>query len=290
MSIVEKRLCLSLLCPHRPQQAKGASAAGPGLDAEAYRRIQEREGTALEDLVAARLARKREAQAPLLLSDARKYFAVSGGLKDAPGKVEVSRLDRLGQVLEEWTEAGCVRAALLFCPSCPPGETEGLPMPQDPDAGAGSLGGSDGAGGPGGEGGRGPELWGRTLCPGPGQPGSFTRARPPGGAAGSEAAVSLPHAHFLPLQRPKVQMVEQEAGVLQELLRHFWACFPLATAARRDKAQRIHKALSEKYDTLLDLPSQAQGPERQQLSQLVRPLTAVLDAALRKYQDETAAK
>ncbi len=49
---------------------------------------------------------------------------------------------------------------------------------------------------------------------------------------------------------PTVQAVWRGCALaVNELLRHFWPCFPLSSPARRAKAERLRKALSEQYDT-----------------------------------------
>ncbi len=68
-------------------------------------------------------------------------------------------------------------------------------------------------------------------------------------ATGAEAGNGVPSAadpaamlpHLLELQR-------QTALMVNELLRHFWGCFPVSSKPRLDKLRRLHKGLSEQYD------------------------------------------
>jgi len=55
----------------------------------------------------------------------------------------------------------------------------------------------------------------------------------------ADPAAMLPH--LLELQR-------QTALMVNELLRHFWGCFPVSSKPRLDKLRRLHKGLSEQYD------------------------------------------
>ncbi len=61
-----------------------------------------------------------------------------------------------------------------------------------------------------------------------------------GAPSAADPAAMLPH--LLELQR-------QTALMVNELLRHFWGCFPVGNIRPRlDKLQRVQKGLSEQYD------------------------------------------
>ena len=60
-----------------------------------------------------------------------------------------------------------------------------------------------------------------------------------GAPSAADPAAMLPH--LLELQR-------QTALMVNELLRHFWGCFPVSSKPRLDKLRRVHKGLSEQYD------------------------------------------
>ena len=64
-----------------------------------------------------------------------------------------------------------------------------------------------------------------------------------------------------------------------ELLRHFWSCFPLKSAEMAKKAKRIYHAIDKHYDVVESLRKQF-GEAKIPLTQLVNPL----DAAISFYQ------
>ena len=50
------------------------------------------------------------------------------------------------------------------------------------------------------------------------------------------------------LAKPLQEQCRQVVLTCNELLRHFWACLPLTTQPRRDKAARLDRALQLQYD------------------------------------------
>ena len=74
--------------------------------------------------------------------------------------------------------------------------------------------------------------------------------------------------------------------ILNELLRHFWAAFPL-TPARKDKAERLTKALGKLYDDLQELKNVDDHRERQVRTGIIKPMQAVIDAAFDRFRAET---
>ena len=74
--------------------------------------------------------------------------------------------------------------------------------------------------------------------------------------------------------------------ILNELLRHFWAAFPL-TPARKDKAERLTKALGKVYDDLQELKNADGHRERQVRTGIIKPMQAVIDAAFDRFRAET---
>ena len=50
------------------------------------------------------------------------------------------------------------------------------------------------------------------------------------------------------LAKPLQEQCRRVALTCNELLRHFWACLPLTTQPRRDKAARLDRALQSQYD------------------------------------------
>ena len=80
----------------------------------------------------------------------------------------------------------------------------------------------------------------------------------------------------------------QAALTCNELLRHFWACFPANNTARQAKAARIRGALSAQYDTLSALIDSATGAQRLHISRLLKPVQAALDAAFDRFSADQA--
>ena len=92
----------------------------------------------------------------------------------------------------------------------------------------------------------------------------------------------------VPVIRTELQAnLRQLAMTINELLRHFWACFPL-TAQRHRKAERLKQALSDMYDRVLSVQSSVQGTDRIHATQLLRPIIRALDAAIEKFQIASA--
>ena len=58
-------------------------------------------------------------------------------------------------------------------------------------------------------------------------------------AAAADPAAMLPHL---------LELLRQTSLMVNELLRHFWGCFPVSSKPRLDKLRRVHKGLSEQYD------------------------------------------
>ena len=95
---------------------------------------------------------------------------------------------------------------------------------------------------------------------------------------------------------PAEALVPQMQGLLRgtaltcnELLRHFWASFPLTTPAREQRVQRIKAALCEQYDRTTAMQESAHGLERVHITQLLKPLQQALDAALARLDQQAAA-
>ena len=94
---------------------------------------------------------------------------------------------------------------------------------------------------------------------------------------------------------PAEQLVPQMQGLLRgtvltcnELLRHFWASFPLSSAAREQRVKRIKGALCEQYDRTTAMQESAHGLERVHITQVLKPLRQALDAALAKLEQPSA--
>eukprot|EP00873_Tetraselmis_striata_P022489 jgi/Tetstr1/442753/TSEL_030841.t2 len=80
--------------------------------------------------------------------------------------------------------------------------------------------------------------------------------------------------------------LRKQAMMANELLRHFWALFPVSSAARAKKLERLKDALSKQYDHLQAMQEAAHGSDRIYISQVLRPCMQALDAAFTKYDAE----
>lgn len=71
-----------------------------------------------------------------------------------------------------------------------------------------------------------------------------------------------------------------------ELLRHFWAAYPLTSHSLREKAARMKEAMMPLYKKLQTTKESARPEFRHKLSQLVQPLIQALDAAFLHYETD----
>jgi transcription initiation factor TFIIH subunit 1 len=86
---------------------------------------------------------------------------------------------------------------------------------------------------------------------------------------------------------PQMQAVLRETVLtINELLRHFWAAFPLSSPAREARALRIKKALADQYDRTTAMQESSRGIERVHITQLLKPVRLALDTALAKHDRE----
>ncbi|GJP71304.1 hypothetical protein CLOP_g2147 [Closterium sp. NIES-67] len=75
---------------------------------------------------------------------------------------------------------------------------------------------------------------------------------------------------------------------VKELLSHFWATYPVTSAALLAKAERLRDGVSKLYDRLQKLKDGAAGANRHLLSQLLQPFFQSLDAALAQFEADKA--
>jgi transcription initiation factor TFIIH subunit 1 len=68
-----------------------------------------------------------------------------------------------------------------------------------------------------------------------------------------------------------------------ELLRHFWSSFPLATPALQQKELRIFNSMSDLYDQIEAFRSGLAPDKRSQIGQLILPIIQTLDKAIDKH-------
>ncbi|DBA86886.1 TPA: hypothetical protein ACH3X2_005346 [Trebouxia sp. C0005] len=88
------------------------------------------------------------------------------------------------------------------------------------------------------------------------------------------------------LAKPLQEQCRRVALTCNELLRHFWACLPLTTQPRRDKAARLDRALQSQYDRVVAMQQGAEGTERFCIKQLLKPVDNALNASFERYQEE----
>ncbi|KAI5054793.1 hypothetical protein GOP47_0029938 [Adiantum capillus-veneris] len=89
------------------------------------------------------------------------------------------------------------------------------------------------------------------------------------------------------LPRTTKEELLQLSATSHELLRHFWAAFPLTSNTLRDKASRIKGALTQIQNKLQGLLKESEKREyRHPLSQLSQSLTQALDAAILHYEND----
>ncbi|KAH7307552.1 hypothetical protein KP509_22G065100 [Ceratopteris richardii] len=89
------------------------------------------------------------------------------------------------------------------------------------------------------------------------------------------------------LPRGTKEEILQLSATTHELLRHFWAAFPLTSNTLRDKALRIKEALTQLQNKLQVLLKESEKQDyRHSLSQLSVSLTQALDAAILHYEND----
>ena len=81
-------------------------------------------------------------------------------------------------------------------------------------------------------------------------------------------------------------LVRQAVLTVNELLRHYWASVPARTPARAARAARLAAALASQYDRVTAMVEAAVGTERGHVQRLLKPVTAALDAALARQEEE----
>ncbi|KAL2611441.1 hypothetical protein R1flu_023133 [Riccia fluitans] len=80
--------------------------------------------------------------------------------------------------------------------------------------------------------------------------------------------------------------LSQQSAAVHELLRHFWACYPLTSKFLLEKATRLKQAMSKIYTHLGKMKESASGDLRHQISQLVQPIFHALDAAITHFEED----
>lgn len=80
--------------------------------------------------------------------------------------------------------------------------------------------------------------------------------------------------------------LRQTTLTVNELLRYFWASFPISTPAKEAKVERLKGALEQQYDGITELQKGARAEEKGYVNRLTKPLIHALDKALQRYDDE----
>eukprot|EP00850_Spirogloea_muscicola_P004327 SM000018S03692 [mRNA] locus=s18:873862:880015:+ [translate_table: standard] len=78
----------------------------------------------------------------------------------------------------------------------------------------------------------------------------------------------------------------QSAETVKELLKHFWAAYPLTSQLLADKVDRVKGAMDKIYDELTELSETTPSEHRHQVSHLFRPIFQALDAAFEHHKVE----
>ncbi|KAG0618220.1 hypothetical protein M758_4G047600 [Ceratodon purpureus] len=82
----------------------------------------------------------------------------------------------------------------------------------------------------------------------------------------------------------------QHSNTANELLRHFWAAYPLTNKALIEKATRLKDAMAQLYNRIQSMKENAATDARHQLSRLLQPMCQTLDAAFAHFEGEAAKK
>ncbi|CAA7048093.1 unnamed protein product [Microthlaspi erraticum] len=71
---------------------------------------------------------------------------------------------------------------------------------------------------------------------------------------------------------------------IQELLRHYWSCYPITTTYLSTKVGKLKEAMSKTYSQLETMKELVQSDLRHEFSLLVRPVQKALDAVFEHYE------
>ncbi|KAE8711399.1 putative RNA polymerase II transcription factor B subunit 1-1 [Hibiscus syriacus] len=84
-------------------------------------------------------------------------------------------------------------------------------------------------------------------------------------------------------RKTKEDLLHHWTSIL-ELLKHFWASYPITTSYLYAKVNRLKDAMSNIYPQLEELKGSVPSELRNQVSLLVRPMHQALDAAIQHYE------
>jgi hypothetical protein len=97
------------------------------------------------------------------------------------------------------------------------------------------------------------------------------------GGGGFRPAIARAPAESLP--QPVLGELRARALVVNELLRHLWACIPANTPAKQQKVARVKTALEQQYDSVTRGLEASAPSRRAAVLQLSRPLMEAMDRA-----------
>ncbi|KAA3458651.1 putative RNA polymerase II transcription factor B subunit 1-1 [Gossypium australe] len=84
-------------------------------------------------------------------------------------------------------------------------------------------------------------------------------------------------------RKTKEELLHHWTAIL-ELLKHFWASYPITTTYLYAKVNRLKDAMSNIYPQLEEIKGSVPSELRHQVSLLVRPMHQALDAAIQHYE------
>ncbi|XVF19568.1 hypothetical protein REPUB_Repub11eG0122500 [Reevesia pubescens] len=84
-------------------------------------------------------------------------------------------------------------------------------------------------------------------------------------------------------KKTKEELLHHWTSIL-EILRHFWASYPITTSYLYTKVNRLKDAMSNIYPQLEEIKGSVPSDLRHQVSLLVRPMHQALDAAIQHYE------
>lgn len=87
------------------------------------------------------------------------------------------------------------------------------------------------------------------------------------------------------LPRATKDNIFQQSATGNELLRHFWASYPLTSPALTNKVNRLKEAMSQLYSQIRGIKDEAPAEHRHHVSQFLHPMLQALDAAFAHYEE-----
>lgn len=95
----------------------------------------------------------------------------------------------------------------------------------------------------------------------------------------------LSPADGLPLQT--LEKLRSKTLIVNELLRHFWASYPVNSSTKEAHVRKLKQALTQQFDSMKKIRDLANSTEEMALTQqLLKPVLAAINAAIDKYTTE----